>query len=68
MENREPVTSTVRIQIEGGVASVIRKDKGVKLVIVDMDGDEGKKTLTYESWNKMGRSPQGKKYRRFVTL
>lgn len=44
--------TVVRIVIEGGIANVTRKDKGVKLIIVDKDGlkvGEGIRKEEYEA-------------------
>jgi hypothetical protein len=71
IENREPVTPTVTIHVKGGIAEVVRKDKGIRLIIVDKDGEqvgEGTKTITHESWDKVGKTPKGRKYCRFVNL
>jgi hypothetical protein len=71
MENREPVTPTVKIVVEGGVASVIRKDTGIRLIIVDKDGEdvgEGRKTETWDSTEQVGKKPKGRKYTRFIDL
>jgi hypothetical protein len=53
-----PPIPTVRIVINGGIAEVVRKDKGVQLVIVDEDGEqvgEGTSKKTYPSYNQIGR-------------
>lgn len=70
-EDREPVTPTVKIEITGGVANVVRKDKEIRLIIVDKDGEqvgEGKSTVTHEPWEQVGKKPKGKKYTRFVDI
>jgi len=76
-DNREPVTPTVKISIKGGIATVDRKDIGIRLIIVDRDGEqvgEGCKTETYSSTEtyrsseQVGRKPAGRKYTRFVDI
>lgn len=57
-EKTLPPTPTVRIVIKGGVAEVIRKDKGVLLIIADEDGKqvgEGTDKKTYPSYDQIGR-------------
>ena len=69
--NREPVTPTVQITIKNGIAEVFRKDLGVRLIIVDKDGEQvgqGIEEHWYPSWNQIGKKPRGRRYTRFVDI
>lgn len=60
-QNKKPKIPTVQIVVEDGIATVTRKDSGVKVILVDKDGEqvgEGTSRTVYNSWEKVKKDKQ----------
>jgi hypothetical protein len=71
MPNKEPLIPSVKIEIHNGVATVIHKDIGIHLTIVDKDFKqvgEGKSISTFHSFDQIGKKQKNRRYTRFVDI